>query len=134
MKHGRQRVLPASQRRVNHSVERYRLCTLRSPRIRKISSVQTCLDDGHFLRAMSTHSSPWSVVLVSESDLKNPTTLATKSRKHSIFTHHFPKARNCEVCLRTKMTRAPCRRRTGEAPLRAEKFGDLITVDHKSPE
>ena len=40
--------------------------------------------------------------------------------------------RNCEVCLRTTMTRAPCRRRTGETvPLRAEKFGDLITADHK---
>ena len=41
------------------------------------------------------------------------------------------KDRNCEVCLRTKMTRAPCRRRPGEAPPRAEKFGDLITADHK---
>ena len=29
------------------------------------------------------------------------------------------------------MTRAPCRRRTGEARLRAEKFGYLITADHK---
>ena len=28
------------------------------------------------------------------------------------------------------MTRATCRRRTGEAPPRAEKFGDLITADH----
>ena len=38
--------------------------------------------------------------------------------------------RNCDVCLRTKMTRAPCRTRTGEALPRAEKFGDLITADH----
>ena len=29
------------------------------------------------------------------------------------------------------MTRAPCRRRTGEAVPRAEKFGDLITADQK---
>ena len=29
------------------------------------------------------------------------------------------------------MTRAPCRRRTGEALSREEKFGDLITADHK---
>ena len=29
------------------------------------------------------------------------------------------------------MTRAPCRRRTGEALPRAEKFGDLMTADHK---
>ena len=29
------------------------------------------------------------------------------------------------------MTRAPCRRRTGEASIpRAEKFGDLTTADH----
>ena len=34
------------------------------------------------------------------------------SRKHSIYTH-FPKDRNCEVCKRTKITRAHCRRRTG---------------------
>ena len=51
-------------------------------------------------------------------------------RKHSNFTH-FPKDRNSEACLRTKMTIAPCRRRTGEAAPRAEKCGDLITVDHK---
>ena len=29
------------------------------------------------------------------------------------------------------MTRAPCTRRTGEALPRAEKFGDLLTADHK---
>ena len=51
--------------------------------------------------------------------------------KHNIFTH-FPKEdRNCGICLRTKITRAPCRRRNGEAVPRAEIFGDLITADHK---
>ena len=34
--------------------------------------------------------------------------------KHSVYTH-FPKDRNCEICKRTKITRAPCRRRNGEA-------------------
>ena len=29
------------------------------------------------------------------------------------------------------MTRAPCKRRAGEAAPRAVKFGDLITSDHK---
>ena len=29
--------------------------------------------------------------------------------KHSVHTH-FPKDRNCEICKRTKITRAPCRR------------------------
>ena len=52
------------------------------------------------------------------------------SGKHSVY-FHFPKDRNCEICKRTKITRAPCRRRNGEAVLRAEKFGDLITADHK---
>ena len=48
-----------------------------------------------------------------------------------IFETQFPKDRNCEVCLRTWMTRALCRRRTGEAVPRAEKFGIFITADHK---
>ena len=50
--------------------------------------------------------------------------------KHSVYTH-FPKERHCEICRRTKITRAPCRRRSGGAVLRAEFFGDLITADHK---
>ena len=50
--------------------------------------------------------------------------------KHSVFSH-FPEDRNCEICERTKITRAPCRRRNGAAVLRAENFGDLMTADHK---
>ena len=50
--------------------------------------------------------------------------------KHSVETH-FPKDRNCEICKRTQITRAPCRRRNGGAVPRAEHFGDLITADHK---
>ena len=50
--------------------------------------------------------------------------------KHSVYTH-FPKDRNCEICKRTKITRAPCRRRNGEAVPRAVNFGDLITADQK---
>ena len=50
--------------------------------------------------------------------------------KHSVHTH-FPKDRNCEICQRTKITIAPCRRRNGGAVPRAENFGDLITADHK---
>ena len=52
--------------------------------------------------------------------------------KHNVHTH-FPKDRNCEICKRTKITRAPCRRRKGEAVPRADNFGDFITADHKSP-
>ena len=41
--------------------------------------------------------------------------------KHSVYTH-FPRDRNCEICKRTKITRAPCRRRNGEAVPRPEKI------------
>ena len=50
--------------------------------------------------------------------------------KHSVF-FHFTQNRNCEICQRTKITRAPCRRRNGGAVPRAENFGDLLTADHK---
>ena len=50
--------------------------------------------------------------------------------KHSVYTH-FPQDPNCEICKRTKITKAPCRRRNGEAVPRAEKIGDLITADYK---
>ena len=50
--------------------------------------------------------------------------------KHNVHTH-FPNDRNCEICKRTKITKAACIRRNGEAVLRAAKFGDLITADHK---
>ena len=49
---------------------------------------------------------------------------------HNLHTH-FPKDRNCEICKRTKITRASRRRRNGGAVPRAVNFGDLITADHK---
>ena len=57
-------------------------------------------------------------------------TRSTDLDKHNVKTH-FPKDRNCEICQRTKITRAPCRRRNGGAVPRAENFGDLMTADHK---
>ena len=50
--------------------------------------------------------------------------------KHNVYTH-FLKDRNCEICKRTKITRAPCRRRMAKPKPRAVNFGDLITADHK---
>ena len=50
--------------------------------------------------------------------------------ENSVYAH-FPKDRNCEICQRTKITRAPCRRRIGRVVPRAENLGDLITADHK---
>ena len=52
------------------------------------------------------------------------------SGKHSVYTH-IPKVPNCDICLKTKITRASCRRRAGTVVLRAEHIGDLITADHK---
>ena len=48
-----------------------------------------------------------------------------------IVYHYFRKDRNCEICKRTKITRAPRRKRTGDAVLGADFFGDLIIPDHK---
>ena len=50
--------------------------------------------------------------------------------KHNVKTH-IPKGPNYKICSRPKITRAPCRRRTENDKLRAAKFGDLITADHK---
>ena len=44
---------------------------------------------------------------------------------------HFPKDPTCEICKRTKITRAACRRRTENELPRSVKFGDLITAVHK---
>ena len=52
------------------------------------------------------------------------------SGKHCIYTH-FPKDRNCDICMKTKITSALCRKRTGAAAPRAENVGDLMTADHK---
>ena len=65
-----------------------------------------------------------------EASLEPKPTRSAELGKHSVYTH-FPKDRNCEICKRTKITRAPCRRRNGAAVPRAENFGDLITADHK---
>ena len=52
------------------------------------------------------------------------------SGKHSEKTH-FPKDPNCDLCLKTKITRASCRRGAGTVVPRAEHFVVLVTADHK---
>ena len=47
------------------------------------------------------------------------------SGKHSVYTQ-FPKDPNFDFCLKTKITRASCRRRAATVVPRAEIFGDLI--------
>ena len=63
------------------------------------------------------------------SDSEAPANVVT-SLKHNIYIH-FSKDRNCDVCLKTKITRVPCRRRGEGSIPRAEQYGDLITADHK---
>ena len=65
-----------------------------------------------------------------EPPLEPTTTRSEDLGKHSVYTH-FPQDRNFEICQKTKITRAPCRRRYGGAVPRAENFGDLIRPDHK---
>ena len=52
-----------------------------------------------------------------DSDSERP----TSGTQEAHFTR-FPKDRNCEVCLQTEMTGAPCRKRNGEAAPRAAKI------------
>ena len=49
--------------------------------------------------------------------------------KHSVYTH-FPKDRNCEICQRTKITRAPVQKMYWQSRASCKNFGDLI-ADHK---
>ena len=51
--------------------------------------------------------------------------------KDSVFERTFRKTPNCDVCLKTEITRASCRRRALAVMPRAENFVDLITEDHK---
>ena len=75
-------------------------------------------------RSEDTSSSP------DEPLMESRTKVERCSGKHSVCAH-FPKDPNCEICHRTKITRAPCTRRIGEVLSRAEKFGVLITADHQ---
>ena len=65
-----------------------------------------------------------------EPSLEPKPTRSVHLGKNSVCTY-FPKNRNCEICQRTKITRALCKRRIGGAAPRAKNFGDLITADHK---
>ena len=65
-----------------------------------------------------------------EPSLEPTLTRSVDLGKHSVYAH-FPKDRNCEICQKNKITRAPCRRRNGGVVPRAEYFGDLITANQK---
>ena len=52
--------------------------------------------------------------------------------KHSVYMHFPPKDPTCDICLKTKTTRASCRICAGTVGPKAEIFGELITADHKT--
>ena len=88
----------------------------------------------NFTESLEIPETPMSTQISQEgSDSECSTRVVENSelRKHSICTL-FPKDRSCDKSLRTKFTRSPFRRHVGEGstPL-AEKFGGLITADHK---
>ena len=60
-----------------------------------------------------------------ELSLEPTSTRSEDLGKHSVY-NQFPKDRNCEICQRTKIARAPCRRRIGGAVPRAENFVVLL--------
>ena len=73
---------------------------------------------------------PAPVHISQDSDSEYSTKVATKSRTHSIFTH-FQRRKLRRLLENKKITKTSCRRRGDEALPGAEKFGDLITADHK---
>ena len=91
-----------------------------------------CVDDSEipeWLQEFREKFGGWRNSITGRASL-TPTKRREDLGKHSVHTH-FPKDRNCEICKRTQIARAPCRRRNGEAVPRAAKIGDLITADHK---
>ena len=52
-------------------------------------------------------------------------------RASTVFILTSRRTQNCDICMKTKITRASCIRRTGTAAPRTENFGDLTTADHK---
>ena len=84
---------------------------------------------------------PQSVDLMQRSAHTHPVRLMILqwSREHTwnqvpvstVYLRIFPKDPNCEICLKTQITRASCRTRANAVVPQAENFRDLITADHK---
>ena len=60
-----------------------------------------------------------------------PRAKGNRVRESTVKIRTFPKDPICDICLKTKTTRASCRRRADTVVPRAEHFGDLIAADHK---
>ena len=114
---------PKSSKNEDHDQERGDLCHSDIPE--RLQEFRENLVDDRVPEQRDSHASS-----SHESSLEPTFKRREDLGKHSVHTH-FPKDRNCEICKRTKITRAPCRRRIGGVVHRAEHFGDLMTADHK---
>ena len=114
---------PKPNKNEDHDQERWDLCHSDVPEW--LQEFRESLVDGRVPEHRDSHASS-----SHEPSLEPTPARSADLGKHSVYTH-FPKDRNCEICQRTKITRAPCRRGTGRVVLRAENCGDLITADHK---
>ena len=114
---------PKPNKNENHDIERGD--PLYSDIAEWLQEFRENLVDDRVLESRDSHASS-----SHEPSLEPTPTRSVDLEKHSVYTD-FPKDRNCEICQRTKITRAPCRRRVGGVVHRAENFGDLITADHK---
>ena len=69
--------------------------------------------------------------IAQNSDSEHSMKVTSKSRKHRIFTRFSERPKLRRLLENQNNKKNNCRKRTGEALPRAEKFGDLITADHK---
>ena len=66
----------------------------------------------------------------SASERTYPQTSNRSSEKHNVCTH-IPKGPNYKICSRTRLQELRAHAVPKNDKLRAAKFGDLITADHK---
>ena len=88
---------------------------------KRLQDLPACVETMNLVDTRSTSSA---------SERTDPHPRNRSSGKHNVCTH-IPKGQNYKTWSQTKITRAPCRRRTENDKLRAVKFGDLIATDHK---
>ena len=94
-----------------------------------LQEVKHGLVDGSFPEHRDASSSTLPIILVNQ--LQSREQKWCRAWASTEFVVTSPKDKDCEICKRTKITRASCRKRAGTVVPRAENFGDLTTADHK---
>ena len=89
----------------------------------------SCWSRSQIISRIQKHMQPHKVL---ETQIRNVLRKWQRNQGSTVFLLTSQNAEIATSVLRTQISRAPCRRRTGEASiLRAGKFGDLVTADHK---